>query len=73
MKQPDPLQTLTYVVGLGLLLVLGRFAVTGDPPSSELLSALGVMFGALTAALGTRGKGKDEGEGKSKKGGTDDR
>lgn len=58
MKQPDPLLLLTYAVGLGLLLVLGRFAFTGEL-SVELLSVLGTMIGALITGLSTRKKDKE--------------
>lgn len=60
MKQPDPLLLMTYAVGLGLLLVLGRFAVTGEL-SESLLSVLATIIGGLVTALTTRkDKGKDK-------------
>lgn len=58
MKNIDPLMILTVLVGLGLLMVLGRFAVTGDLPT-ELLTVMGTMIGGLVTALSTRKKDKD--------------
>ena len=58
MKNIDPLMILTVLVGLGLLLVLGRFAVTGDLPT-ELLTVMGTMIGGLVTALSTRKKDRD--------------
>lgn len=58
MKNIDPLMILTVLVGLGLLMVLGRFVVTGDLPT-ELLTVMGTMIGGLVTALSTRKKDKD--------------
>lgn len=55
MKSPDPLLLLTYAVGLGLLLVLGRFAVTGDL-NEGLLGIMSTIIGGLITALTTRKK-----------------
>lgn len=62
MKQPDPLFLLTVFVGIGLLIVLGRFAVTGEL-SEGLLGVMSTIIGGLITALTTRKKekeGKDE-------------
>ena len=67
MKNADPLTILTYMIGVGLLLILGRFAVTGQL-SVELLGAMGTIVGSLVTALATRPKKqldetkKEEGE-----------
>lgn len=60
MKQPDPLLLLTYVVGLGLLLVLGRFAATGEL-SEGLLGVMATILGSLITALRERKKDKEGG------------
>lgn len=62
----DPLLMLTYAVGVGLLLVLGRFAVTGEL-NEGLLGVMSTIIGGLVAALGTRKKELEE-----EKGGKDD-
>jgi len=66
MKTPDPLLVITVAVSAALLLVIGRYAVTGDL-NKDLLSILATVFGGLITALSTRGKGG----GKDKEG-TDD-
>lgn len=54
----DPLTILTYVVGIGLLLVLGRYAVTGQL-DDKILAGLGTILGGLITALATRRKDGD--------------
>lgn len=64
MKDVDPLLLIpTAVVSLGLLVVLGRFAVTGEA-STELLTILSTMMGGLVTAIATRKKkgGDDDGD-----------
>lgn len=59
MKNVDPLLlVLTICVGLGLLLVLGRFAVTGEL-SEGLLGVMATILGSLITALSTKKKDKD--------------
>lgn len=60
MKLNDPLFVLALVVGAGLLLMLGRFAVTGEL-SEALLSVMATIIGGLITALSTRKK--DDGGG----------
>lgn len=55
MKLNDPLFVLTLIVGAGLLLVLGRFVVTGEL-SEGLLSVMATIIGGLITALSTRKK-----------------
>ncbi len=57
----DPLLLMTYAVGVGLLLVLGRFAVTGDL-NEGLLGIMSTIIGGLITALSTR-KREDKGGG----------
>ncbi|EYB66924.1 hypothetical protein DEIPH_ctg063orf0003 [Deinococcus phoenicis] len=59
MKNADPLTILTVIVGLGLLLVLGRFAVTGEL-SEGLLGVMATIIGGLVTALSNRKKDKDK-------------
>lgn len=63
MKDTDPLLLiLTVFVGLGLLVVLGRFAATGEL-SEGLLTVMATMLGTLVTAITTSRKKKDrEGE-----------
>lgn len=61
MKSPEPLLLLTYAVGLGLLLILGRFAVTGDL-NEGLLGIMSTIIGGLITALSTRKKEDDKGK-----------
>lgn len=51
----DPLVILTWIVGAGLLLVLGRYAVTGEL-DDKILAGMGTILGGLITALATRGK-----------------
>ena len=44
---------------MGLLLVLGRYALTGDY-NKELLAVLATSVGALITTLAARNKGKDK-------------
>lgn len=60
MKLNDPLFVLALIVGAGLLLMLGRFAVTGEL-SEALLSVMATIIGGLITALSTRKKDKDGG------------
>lgn len=62
MKQLDPLLLLTIAVALGLLLILGRFAATGQL-SEGLFSVMATILGSLITALSTRKKEKDDKEG----------
>lgn len=63
MKDVDPLLLIpTAVVSLGLLLVLIRFAVTGEA-STELLTILSTMMGGLVTAIATRKKKGDDDDG----------
>lgn len=57
MKNLDPLLLLTAVVGAGLLMLLGRFVVTGEL-NEGLLSVMATMIGGLITALSTRKKDK---------------
>ncbi|GGK91308.1 hypothetical protein [Deinococcus radiotolerans] len=54
----DPLVILTWIVGLGLLLVLGRYAVTGQL-DDKILAGMGTILGGLITALATRKKDGD--------------
>lgn len=54
----DPLLLLTGIVGLALLLVVGRYTVTGQL-DEKILAALGTVLSALIAALSTRKKDRD--------------
>ncbi|MBZ9750748.1 hypothetical protein K7W42_07725 [Deinococcus sp. HMF7604] len=56
----DPLWLLTGIVGFGLLLVLGRYAVTGQL-DEKILTGMSTILGGLIAALASRGK-KDGGD-----------
>lgn len=51
----DPLVILTWIVGIGLLMVLGRYAVTGQL-DDKILAGMGTILGGLITALATRGK-----------------
>lgn len=55
----DPLVILTWLVGAGLLLVLGRYAATGQL-DDKILTGLGTILGGLIAALSTRKKDGDK-------------
>jgi hypothetical protein len=61
MKNIEPLSVITAVVSAALLLVIGRYAVTGDL-NKDLLSILATVFGGLITALSTRGKGGNDKE-----------
>ena len=54
----DPLVILTWIVGVGLLLVLGRYAVTGQL-DDKILAGMGTILGGLITALATRKKDGD--------------
>lgn len=54
----DPLVILTWIVGAGLLLVLGRYAATGQL-DDKILAGMGTILGGLITALATRGSKKD--------------
>mgnify|MGYP000344856756 FL=1 len=54
----DPLLLLTAIVGLALLLVVGRYTVTGQL-DEKILAALGTVLSGLIAALANRRKGSD--------------
>lgn len=54
----DPLVILTWIVGAGLLLVLGRYAVTGQL-DDKILAGMGTILGGLITALATRKKDGD--------------
>ena len=54
----DPLLLLTGIVGLALLLVVGRYTVTGQL-DEKILAALGTVLSGLIAALANRRKGND--------------
>ena len=58
----DPLLLLTWIVGAGLLMVLGRYMVTGQL-DEKILAALGTVLGALITALTTRGKKDGDNDG----------
>jgi ABC-type sulfate transport system permease component len=62
----DPLTLLTWVVGLALLTVFGRFAFTGDL-NKEALGTLATVTGVLVTALSTRKKKEDEDDGSKPK------
>lgn len=55
MRTPDPLAALTWIVGAMLLLVFGRYAVTGEL-DEKVLTGMGTILGGLITALATRGK-----------------
>ena len=57
----DPLVILTWVIGSALLLVFGRYAITGQL-DDKILAGLGTILGGLITALATRG-GKKDGDG----------
>lgn len=54
----DPLVILTWIVGAGLLLVLGRYAFTGQL-DDKILAGMGTILGGLITALATRKKDGD--------------
>ena len=54
----DPLSILTWIIGAALLLVIGRYAVTGQL-DDKILAGLASMLGALITALATRKKDGD--------------
>lgn len=54
----DPLTLLTSIVGVALLLVFGRYAVTGQL-DDKILAGLGTILGGLITALATRKKDGD--------------
>ncbi|GGJ65411.1 hypothetical protein [Deinococcus aquiradiocola] len=54
----DPLVILTWIIGAALLLVFGRYAVTGQL-DDKILAGLGTILGGLITALATRGAKKD--------------
>ncbi|GGR69615.1 hypothetical protein GCM10008959_34400 [Deinococcus seoulensis] len=55
----DPLVVLTWIVGAMLLLVFGRYAVTGQL-DEKVLTGMGTILGGLITALATRKKGGDD-------------
>ncbi|TSA80783.1 hypothetical protein FNU79_16195 [Deinococcus detaillensis] len=61
----DPLTVLTYMIGAAILMVLGRYAVTGDPPDKDLLAGLSTIIGGLVTALSVRKKKGDDDDSKS--------
>ncbi|WP_295814568.1 hypothetical protein [uncultured Deinococcus sp.] len=54
----DPLTIITWMVGVALLMVIGRYAVTGQL-DDKILAGLGTMLGGLITALATRKKDGD--------------
>lgn len=54
----DPLTIITWIVGVALLMVIGRYAVTGQL-DDKILAGLGTMLGGLITALATRKKDGD--------------
>jgi hypothetical protein len=58
----DPLVILTWIVGIGLLMVLGRYAVTGQL-DDKILAGMGTILGGLITALATRKKDGDSSNG----------
>lgn len=66
MKSPEPLLVLTWAVSLGLVLILGRAAITGEL-NEGLLGIMSTIIGGLATALATRkkedSKDKEDGNG----------
>lgn len=55
----DPLAILTWIIGAAVLMVIGRYTVTGQL-DEKILAALGTVLGALITAISTRKKDGDK-------------